>query len=113
MRNHTELSLSGLRRYIIRYGAKMMDAFESDLWYDCNGVERLEVGDSVFWMVSEQHTYLYSAKEIAENNLNIGTIAGNRANFRIECVKGKCAEKEYSMIRVYDDEIKKEVNRLK
>lgn len=105
MENHKELSLSDLRRYIIRYGAKAMDAFESDLFYDCEAVQNLKEGDSTFWTVSESHTYLYSAKEIADRGLNVVTIAGNRFNYRIDCYKGKYGEVKYAMTRVWEGEI--------
>ena len=110
MENHTELSLSALRRYIIRYGAKYMEAYESDLYYDCRGVENIEPGESVFWMVSAYHTYLYSAKHIHEYNLNIGTVAGNRFNYRIDCIENKFGERTYSMTRVSNFQIAQAVN---
>ena len=107
MENHTELSLSDLRRYIIRYGAKYMEAFESDLYYDCKAVEELNPGESVFWMVSAMHTPLYSSKEIHEKNLSVPTIAGNRFNYLITCVD----RHNYSMKRVGDFEIAMLVNK--
>lgn len=110
MENHKEMSLSDLRRMIIRYGAKYMEAFESDLYYDCNGVGRLQPGESVFWFVSGTHTYLYSAQGIHESNLNVGTLNGNRFNYRIDCVKGMFGEPEYAMTRVGEMEILQAVN---
>lgn len=110
MENKTELTLSDLRRYIIRYGAKAMDAYESDLFYDCRGVENLEEGETIFWMVSASHTYLYSAREITEHNLNVGMLAGNILNYRIDCVKGRFGDKEYAMTRVGMMEIQMAVN---
>lgn len=110
MENHTELSLSALRRYIICYGAKYMEAYQSDLYYDCKGVENLKPGESVFWMVSACHTYLYSAKHIHEYNLDVGTVAGNRFNYRIDCIGNKFGECEYAMTRVLDIQIAQAVN---
>lgn len=105
MENHKDISVSSLRKYIIRYGAKAMEAFESDLFYDCQAVGKMEDGDSVFWMVSEAHTYMYSVKEIVESDLSTATIAGDRFNFRIDCIKDKYGETMYSMTRVWDSEI--------
>lgn len=110
MNNHKELSLSDLRKMIIRYGAKYMEAFESDLYYDCNGVGRLQPGESVFWFVSGMHTYLYSAQSIHEYNLSVEALNGNRFNYRIDCVKGKFGETEYTMTQVGVMEIQMAVN---
>lgn len=107
MENHKELTLSDLWRYIIRYGAKYMEAFESDLFYDCKSVEKMDAGDSFFWMVSASHTYLYSAKMLRE--LGVDGCVGNRFNFRIDCTKGKFGDKEYAMTRVEVWNIKEEV----
>lgn len=111
MENHKELSLSSLRRYIIRYGAKAMDSFESDLFYDCKGMENLSVGESIFWMVSEAHTYLYTAKSIVESNLNVDTVRGDRFNYRIDCYSNKYGEQKYSMTRVWKEQIAEAVNK--
>ena len=113
MENHKELSLSGLRRYIIRYGAKAMESFESDLYYDCKSVETLKEGDSVLWMVSETHTYMYTVKEIVNSNLSVGTIEGNRFNYRIDCFVDKSGERRYSMTRVWRFEIERAVDEYK
>lgn len=110
MENHKEMSLSDLRTMIIRYGAKYMEAYESDLYYDCNGVGNLQPGESVFWFVSAMHTYLYTAQEIHEHNLNLQTLDGNRFNYRIDCKKGKMGENEYSMWRVGIMEVAQAVN---
>lgn len=110
MENHKELSLSSLRRYIIRYGAKAMDSFESDLYYDCKSMESLSDGDSVFWMVSEAHSYLYTAKSIVENNLSIETVSGDRFNYRIDCTKNRWGDLEYAMTRVWKEQIADAVN---
>lgn len=110
MENHKELTLSGLRRHIIRYGAKYMEAFESDLYYDCNGVGKMVLGDSLYWMVSKSHTYLYSAKEMCEQNLSVGLVCGNRFNYRIDCVRGRFGDVEYEMTEVGENDIKKAVN---
>lgn len=111
MENHTELSLSDLRRYIIRYGAKQMEAFESDLYYDCKAVEELKPGESVFWMVSAMHTYIYSAERIHAYKLNVPAIAGDRFNYRIDCIENKFGERTYSMTRVRNFQIAQAVNK--
>ncbi len=100
MESHKELTLSDLRRYIIRYGAKYMEAYESDLYYDCKEVESMVPGDSLFWFVSGMHTYMYSAKEIYENGLKLSTLNGSRFNYRIDCVKGRLGDMEYAMTEV-------------
>lgn len=110
MQNHKELSLSDLRRMIIRYGAKYMEAFESDLYYDCRGVENLQPGESVYWFVSGTHTYLYSAKGINDANLSVVVLNGNRFNYKITCDGVKFGEKEYSMTQVGVMEIQMDVN---
>ena len=110
MENHKELTLSDLRKMIIRYGAKYMEAFESDLYYDCRGVENLKPGESVFWMVSAMHTYLYSAKGMNEHNLGVGLVFGNRFNYRIDCVQDKFGDVWYNMKRVEMMDIQAAVN---
>lgn len=85
MENHKDISLSQLRNYIIRYGAKCMENHESDLFYDCRAVETLLPGESIYWMVSELHTYLYTVDEIIQKNLDVGTLFGDRCNFKITC----------------------------
>lgn len=87
MENHSDINLSQLRNYIIRYGAKCMENHESDLFYDCRALGKLCPGDSVYWMVSELHSYLYSSDEIIEEGLNVETLWGNRCNFKITCTK--------------------------
>lgn len=90
-----------------------MDSFESDLFYDCKGMENLSVGESVFWMVSEAHTYIYSAKNIADSNLSIDTVAGDRFNYRIDCYKNKYGEEKYAMTRVWREQIADAVTEYK
>lgn len=98
--------MSDLRRYIIRYGAKYMESFESDLYYDCNSVGKMKDGDCVFWFVSATHTHLYSAKEIRESHLNLETLLGNRANYRIDCGTSRFNEPEFALTKVGDFEVR-------
>ena len=87
MENHKEINLSQLREYIIRYGAKCMERYESDLFYDCKAVEKMCPGQTVLWMVSEMHTHTYSVAEIVERNLDVNQLWGDRCNFMISCTK--------------------------
>ena len=109
MRDHTEMSLSVLRMMIIRYGAKYMETYESDLFYDCNSVGKMKPGDSLFWMVSGTHTYLYTAKEMHEHDLSVGLVRGNRFNYRIDCVQGYFGA-EYAMTEASEVGIQEAVN---
>jgi hypothetical protein len=88
-----------------------MEAYESDLYYDCRGVGDLQPGESVYWFVSGLHTYLYSAKGINDANLSVKILNGNRFNYRIDCVKGKFGDLEYSMTQVGEMEIQMDVNK--
>ena len=85
MENQKEINLQQLREHIIRYGAKCMERYESDLFYDCAKVEKLNPGESLLWMVSEMHTHTYTPKEIAERNLDVNQLWGNRCNFIVTC----------------------------
>ena len=101
--------MSLLRMYIIRYGAKYMEAFESDLYYDCQTVGKMNVGDSLFWIVSGTHTYLLSAKGLIDWGVD-GTF-GTRFNFRIDCMKDKYGDPVYAMTRVGKWEIEESVKK--
>lgn len=87
MENHSDINLQQLRQMIIRYGAKNMSTYESDLFYDCQKVGNMQPGQTVYWMVSEMHTHTYSDKEITEKKLDIDTLWGNRCNFKITCTR--------------------------
>ena len=101
MNNHDKMSLSEVRKMIIRYGAKYMEQFESDLYYDCNRVGQMQPGESIFWMVSATHTHMYTAKEMHEHKLVVGLICGNRFNYRIDCTNSGCGGGvEFAMVRV-------------
>lgn len=88
----------------------MVQAFESDLYYDCRGVENLKPGESVFWMVSATHTYMYSAEEMHERNLYVSLVFGNRFNYRIDCVQDKFGDVWYNMKRVERTDIQAAIN---
>lgn len=85
METHKDIDLSCLRKYIIRYGAKYMEAYESDLFYDCEKVAEMKDGDELFWMVSGMHTHLYSAKYITDFKFDVSNVVGDRFNYRIVC----------------------------
>ena len=111
MNDHNEMSLSDLRKMIIRYGAKYMEQYESDLYYDCNSVGKMQPGESVFWMVSATHTYMYTAKEMHEHDLGVGLVRGNRFNYRIDCMKSKYGDGvQFDMTKVGEMEIQMAVN---
>ncbi len=103
MDNHYNINLQQLRELIIRYGAKCMCSYESDLYYDCMAVEKLNKGDSVYWMVSEMHSHLCSAEEIVKRDLNVETIWGNRCNFKITCTKIGPYDTLFDMVRELTD----------
>lgn len=113
MENHKNLSLSDLRVMIIRYGAKYMEAFESDLYFDCKVVGEMQPGESVFWMVSATHTFMYTAKKMHEQLMDVGMVSGNRFNYRIDCVDGRFGDARYAMMRVYEKDIRRAVDEYK
>ena len=111
MENHKELSLGEVRKMIIRYGAKYMENFEVDLYYDCNIVGSMSPGESVFWMVSATHTYTYTARRMHELGVNL--VCGNRFNYRIDCVEDKCGDVRFDMTQVNEKDIQRAADEYK
>ncbi len=100
---YSNLDLSDLRSLIIRIGAKQMEANESDLYYDCEAVEKLKPGETTILFISDMHTYMYSPAEIRKHQLTEITIWGNRVNFVIRCEASKRNQndKVYEMKRIF------------
>ena len=101
MESHKDLKLSSLREMIIRYGAKYMERYESDLYYDCEAVEHIVPGQTVFWFVSATHAYLYTVQEIREKHLDLNTLYGNRFNYLIHCKENESGTRVFDMHRVF------------
>lgn len=112
MENYKEISLSEVREMIIRYGAKYMERYESDLYYDCNSVGKMQPGVSIFWMVSGTHTYIYTAKEMHDHNIGVNLVCGNRFNYRIDCKPRSRYGNgvQFDMTQVCDMEIQNAIN---
>ena len=112
MENHNEISLSQVRELIIRYGAKYMESYESDLYYDCKSVGKMQPGDTTFWMVSGTHTHMYTAKEMHDHNIGVNLVRGNRFNYRIDCKASRYIDNgvQFDMTQVCDMEIQMAVN---
>lgn len=111
MEDHKEISLSQVREMIIRYGAKYMDRYESDLYYDCNSVGKMQPGDTIFWMVSGTHTNMYTAKEMHDPYIG-NLVRGNRFNYRIDCkARSRYGNGvQFDMTQVNDVEIQNAIN---
>lgn len=100
MENHYDITLSQLRMFIIRYGAKYMESMESDLFFDCTAVGKMHKGETLYWMVSGMHSYIYSGKELRERGMDSAkSLWGDRLNYRITCTKEQ-DEMQFNMERV-------------